>query len=105
LFRIELKQKFENCSGKLCVGILIIPNIGAYFFASFYGKIRSPAIKLVPFLSKCLSNIILFIVFANSKLTSLKRAVVSEELFPLSCLVFYVIFKILLTSSLSISGI
>jgi hypothetical protein len=67
---------------------LIIPKIGAYFFAYFYGKTKSPAIKLVPFFSKCLSKMILFIVLANSKLTSLRRAVVSEELFPLNYLVF-----------------
>lgn len=83
----------------------IIPKYGvsAFFFSS--GISKGPVIREGPVAFKCLSKIILFIVFANSKLTSLKRVVVSDELFPLSYFVFWVIPRILLTSLLSISGI
>jgi hypothetical protein len=45
-------------------------------------------ISSLPRSFKCLSNIILFMVLAKSKLTSLRRVVVSEELFPRKAFVF-----------------
>jgi hypothetical protein len=59
----------------------------------------------LPLSFKCLSNTILFMVLAKSKLISLRREVVSDEDLPLRALVFYVILRTLLICSLSISGI
>ena len=84
---------------------MIMPKYGGNSFGFSAGRLSGPEIRFGPFAPRCLSKIILFIVLANSKLTSLKRVVVSDELFPLSYLVFYVMLRILLTSSLSISGI
>jgi hypothetical protein len=86
--RIDWKQKLENCSGKLCGGMVIIPWYGAISFGFSAGRLKGPEIKFGPLVFKCLSKMILFMVLANSKFTSLRRVVVSDELLPLSYFVF-----------------
>jgi hypothetical protein len=83
-----LKQNYENCSGKLCGGMEIMPKKGDCFVGGLGGILRLPVMSSLPFSPKCLSKTILFIVFAKSKFTSLRSVVVSEELFPLNALVF-----------------
>lgn len=88
LFYRVLKQNYENCSGKLWGGIDIIPKNGVNLAGGLGGSFKLPVISSFPFSFKCLSKTILFIVLANSKLTSLRRVVVSDELLPLRALVF-----------------
>ena len=56
--------------------------------ADLAGNLRFPVINSLPFSFKCLSKMILFIVFAKSKFTSLNKVVVSAELLPLNDFVF-----------------
>ena len=72
----------------MCGGIDIIPKYGVYFLGGYGGSLKLPVISSFPFSFKCLSKTILFIVFAKSKLTSLSKVVVSEELLPLRAFVF-----------------
>ena len=65
-----------------------MPKWGVTYFFFYSGNVKGPVIRLGPLTPRCLSNMILFIVLARSKLTSEIRAAVSLELFPLSCFVF-----------------
>jgi hypothetical protein len=67
---------------------VIIPKNGVNLAGGFGGSLKFPVINSFPFSFKCLSKTILFIVFANSKFTSLNKVVVSDELFPLKAFVF-----------------
>lgn len=69
----ELKQKFENCSGKSCYGIGVIPKYGVSFNGAFGGKVKLAGIISFSYsigFSMVLSIIIQFIVLPKSKLTS-----------------------------------
>jgi hypothetical protein len=81
----ELKQKFENYSGKSCYGIGTIPKYGISFDGALGGKVRFAGIISFNYssgFSIVFSIMIQFIVLPKSKFTSYKIPVVS--IFPLS---------------------
>jgi hypothetical protein len=69
----ELKQKFENYSGKSCWGIGVIPKYGVYFRGAFGGKFKLAGIISFSYsigFSIVLSMIIQFMVLPKSRPTS-----------------------------------